>query len=63
MHRMDDEAIDSLKRRSVEDGMQEKIRAFRELSRRLREQAPDFPQTPSIHPDQGRPRISGHRSA
>lgn len=45
---------------AVADNMAEKMRAFRELSERMREQTPDVPQTPSqvlIRED----RDSGHR--
>ena len=60
--RLDDEAVNSLKGNSVDYVMAEKVRAFRDLSRRLRMQTSNRPQTPSevlIRED----RDSGHRNA
>ena len=60
--RPEDEAANCLKGCDVDDGMAEKIRAFRSLSEEMRRQTAGVPQTPSenlIRED----RDSGHRDA
>ena len=57
---LDDEMVKDMKCRAAGDDMAEKMRAFRALSQKLREQTQDVPQTPSqvlIRED----RDSGHR--
>ena len=58
----DNEAVDQIMDRAVEDDMAEKLRAFRELSEKMRRWTAGTPQTPSeilIRED----RDSGHRDA
>ena len=60
--RLDDEAVNDLEDCAIEDSMAQRVRAFRELSRKLRRQTVGTHQTPSgilIRED----RESGHRDA
>ena len=62
VHRPEDEAVNRLKVCDVEEGMAEKIRAFRKLSEEMRRQTAGTSQTPSeilIRED----RENGHRDA
>ena len=47
MRGLDDEVVNRLKRRAVKVGLVEKIRAFRDLSHKLRQQTSGLPQTPA----------------
>ena len=62
LRRLDDEMVNRLKRRAVEDGMTEKTRAFLALSRKLRSQTSGLPQTPAHVLIRG-DRDGGHGSA
>ncbi len=60
VNRPDDEVADQITDCAVEDDMAEKLKAFRELSDKMRRWTADVPQTPShilIRED----RDSGHR--